>query len=193
MKRIALFGGTFDPIHRGHRFIAECACEQCDLDKVLFVPCWHSPHKLDSDPPTAGEHRLRMIKLAVEGLSWAGASSWEMDRAAPSYSWQTAKHFRGGLEDADQLYWIIGMDQWQAIERWSRIELLSSLVEFIVFPRFGLSPKPKQGIRARFLTDAMEISSTKIRTQKAEGLSITNQVEAAVARYIKEKDLYQAS
>lgn len=192
MKRVALFGGTFDPIHRGHLFIASRAREQCALDEVIFIPCWHSPHKLDRDPPTEGEHRLRMIELAVQDLPWASVSPWELDRAQASYSWQTAEHFHDSLDDVDALYWIIGMDQWQAIEGWSRIEHLVGLVEFIVFPRSGQSPESKDGIPARFLDDAMEVSSTKIRTRQAQGLSISELVTPAVADYMTEKALYQA-
>ena len=194
MKRVALFGGTFDPIHLGHTFIASRARERCELDEVIFMPCWHSPHKLDRDPPTDGSLRLRMIELATQDLPWAKVSSWELDRAEASFSWQTAEFYRQNvLESGDQLFWIIGMDQWQAIERWARINYLKTLVEFIVFPRDGQSPEAKDGFATQFLKDAMAVSSTEIRTRRAQGLSITDQVTSAVADYLAEKALYLAS
>ena len=163
------------------------------LDELVFIPCWLSPHKQDQEPPTDGDHRLRMIELAIQDLPWASVSSWELNRSQASFSWQTAEHFRRGMDKSDELFWIIGMDQWKVIERWGRIDYLSTLVEFIVFPRNGQSPTPKDSIPARFLDDAMDISSTKIRTQQAQGLSIANEVTPAVADYMIEKALYQAS
>ena len=104
MKRVALFGGTFDPIHRGHRFIAERALAQCGLDEVVFLPCWQSPHKLGVET-TSGEDRLAMVKLAISSLPGMWASDWELRREGASYSWQTAEHWRREvLGEEDELF-----------------------------------------------------------------------------------------
>jgi nicotinate-nucleotide adenylyltransferase len=193
MKRVALFGGTFDPVHRAHVFIAERAVAQCELDEVVFLPCGQSPHKLDQ-VASAPEHRLAMLRLATEGLPWARVSDWELQREGPSYSWQTVHHWRGeelGPEDA--LFWILGADQWQALEQWARVAWLAEQVTFIVFPRSGVEPEPRDSIRARFLADAMEVSSTEIRTRCGRGESINAEVGAAVAAYVEREGLYRGT
>ena len=191
MKRVALFGGTFDPIHRGHVFIAERAQVQCQLDEIVFVPCWQSPHKLDREMAASAQDRVAMVALATEGLSWARVSQWEVQRATPSYSWQTAERWRREvLETSDELFWILGADQWSALRRWARADYLAELLRFIVFPRDGTTPREQDGLDACFLSDAMAISGTQIRTQSRVGESIEEEVGVAVANYILEKRLY---
>ena len=190
MKRVALFGGSFDPIHRGHVFIAERAVAKCQLDEVIFMPCWRSPHKL-GPPASPAEDRLAMVGLATEGLPWAKVSDWELQRGGASYSWQTAEHWREeAMGPADELYWILGADQWEVLADWARIDRLAELVTFIVFPRHGRVPQPSDRFCARILDDAMTVSSTEIRTLRARGLSVEEEVGAAVAAYIERKGLY---
>ena len=191
MKRVALFGGTFDPIHRGHRFIAERALAQCDLDEVVFLPCRQSPHKRDVET-TSGEDRLTMVRLAIADVSGIWASDWELQREGASYSWQTAEYWRNEvLAEEDELYWVLGMDQWAALSKWARVEYLSRLVTFIVFPRDGEVPEAFSGRNAVFLPDAMAISATEIRTRASLGQSIEEQVGDDVVVYIREKGLYR--
>ena len=191
MKREALFGGTFDPIHRGHLFIAERALAQCDLDEVVFLPCRQSPHKRDVET-TSGEDRLTMVRLAIADVSGIWASDWELQREGASYSWQTAEYWRSEvLAEEDKLYWVLGMDQWAALSRWARVEYLSELVTFIVFPRDGEVPEKFSGRNAVFLPDAMAISATEIRTRASLGQSIEEQVGDDVVVYIREKGLYR--
>ncbi|MFT4640823.1 MAG: nicotinate-nucleotide adenylyltransferase [Verrucomicrobiales bacterium] len=191
MKRVALFGGSFDPIHRGHAFIAERAVERCALDEVLFVPCWQSPHKAGVQM-ASGDDRSAMVRLATQAFPWATVSDWELDRKEPSYSWQTAEHWRSMLDEDDELFWILGMDQWSALSRWARVDYLARLVTFIVFPRDGEVPEEVEGRRAAFLPDAMAVSATEIRTRTAAGGSIEEDVGAEVAAYVKEKRLYRS-
>ena len=191
MKRVALFGGTFDPIHRGHQFIAERALEQCDLDGVVFLPCRQSPHKLSVET-TGGEDRLAMVRLGIAGFSKMWASDWELLRDGASYSWQAAEHWRQEvLDEEDKLYWIVGMDQWASLSKWARVDYLSDLVTFIVFPRHGEAPEAALGRDAVFLPDAKAASATQIRTRASKGLSIEEYVEGQVAAYIDEKGLYR--
>ena len=191
MRRVALFGGSFDPVHRGHRFIAERALSQCDLDEVVFLPCRESPHK-KGVAMAGGEDRLAMVRLAIGDLKGATASDWELLREGASYSWQTAEHWRVNVLSArDSLFWILGMDQWAALSRWSRIDYLAGLVTFIVFPRNGAVPKSFPGRESVFLPDAMEVSATEIRTKCASGLAIVDDVGPEVAGYVGAKRLYQ--
>lgn len=190
MKRVALFGGTFDPVHRGHLFIAERARDRCRLDEVIFMPCRESPHKTGQACAPA-EDRVAMLRLATKDLPWAVVSRWEIERPGPSYSWQTAEHWREealGAEDA--LHWILGADQWGALSRWARIDRLAELVTFIVFPREGWSLEQQAGLRALFLDDVLTVSATNIRTRRARGESIEHDVHPSVATYVVERRLY---
>lgn len=192
MKRVALFGGTFDPVHRGHLFIAERAQARCGLDEVIFMPCWRSPHKL-GETSAPGEDRLAMLQLALsEGdHSWASVSPWELERQSASYSWQTGEHWsREVLAEEDALYWILGADQWEALSGWARVDYLSSLLTFIVFPRAGHRLESQPGMEAVFLSDAMRVSASEIRTLCGRGASIEDDVGRPVAAYIRENRLY---
>ena len=106
-QRVALFGGSFDPVHRGHLFIAGRAVEACGLDRVIFVPCWKSPHKR-GEQISDSEDRLAMLRLATAELAWAEVSEWEVSREEASYSWKTAEHFAQALGEGVELFWILG-------------------------------------------------------------------------------------
>lgn len=189
-QRIALFGGTFDPIHRGHLFLAERARECCRLDKVIFLPCWRSPHKpgaTAADP----RHRLRMIELALVERPWAEVSDWEIAQEASIYSWKTASHFRARFpEPSHDIFWILGVDQWEALETWNRPDRLACLARFIVFPRHGRAPRANPRFRAAFLTHALEQSATELRAAIQAGQTWEEHVPPIVADYIKEHGLY---
>ena len=161
-RKVALFGGTFDPIHDGHVFIASEAQRLCHLDEVIFIPCWQSPHK-PGQRAVASHHRVEMARLAVEGLAWASVSDFEAARSESSYSWQTAEHFTAALPGA-QLFWLLGVDQWQVIDTWGRPEILTQLLTFIVFGRNGQQPEPNPGFSSVFLPGTFDISATEIRS-----------------------------
>ena len=180
--KTALFGGTFDPVHKGHIAIASAAVVQGKLDRVIFVPCFESPHKSGVKSADA-RHRFAMLKLATEDLPWAEVSDWEIQRATPSYSWQTAQHFTS--EDTE-LFWILGADQWVALERWSKPEILKSLLTFIVFPRDGIELEPKKGFQATFLETEHPASATAIRRLKG----VSPHLAPLVSSYIQQHSLY---
>lgn len=130
---IALFGGTFDPLHNGHCIIAQQAWEQFRLDKVVFIPCFQSPHKPEVRTASA-EDRFAMLKAALEGLEWAEVSDCEISRPVPSFSVETAEWF-ASRHPGTPLFWILGTDQWNVLETWKDSRRLAELVTFIVFPR----------------------------------------------------------
>lgn len=159
--KLALFGGTFDPPHLGHLMIAQEAQEACDLDKVVFIPNYQSP--LKPNRPVASEaQRLEMLRLATRELPWAEVSAWEIERGGKSYSWETAEHF-AKLFPETQLFWLMGVDQWNDLDLWARPERLAELLTFIVFPRNDLCPSPKIKFNSVFLTKVFPGSSTQIR------------------------------
>ena len=188
VERVALFGGSFDPVHRGHLFIAERAVEYCGLDRVIFVPCWKSPHKRGEEISDSAD-RGAMLEIATEGTDWAEVSEWELSREEASYSWKTAEHFAEKLGDGVELFWIVGTDQWEVIETWANPELLARLVTFVVFPRGGVAEE-KEGFRMVPVDASFDASSTEIRQRVRAGESIGKLVVPEVERLIRERRLY---
>jgi nicotinate-nucleotide adenylyltransferase len=186
-RRIALFGGSFDPIHDGHVFIASEAQRQCRLDQVIFIPCWQSPHK-PAREIAPSQHRLEMCRLATNGLPWAAVSDHELEQAQTSYSWKTARHFHDLWPDA-RLFWLLGVDQWRVIDAWERPNILAGLLTFIVFGRNGETPEPNPIFTSTFLRGRFDASATQVR--QAVALNQTPQGTCpAVSAYILDHQLY---
>lgn len=186
--RLALFGGSFDPPHLAHLGIAGAAVEQCALERVIFIPCQVSPLKGRS-PGASGLQRAEMLRLATEGLPWAAVSEWELDRPGPSYSWQTARHFSAEFPGAE-LFWLMGEDQWRALDRWANPEYLREHLTFIVFGRDGWTPQSRPGWRAHFLAGTWAGSSTEARALLAGGKSASHLLSPAVEAYAVTHRLY---
>ena len=168
-RNIALFGGTFDPVHDGHLAIADEARRAGHLDRVIFLPARQSPHKTDRRARATDDERLQLLRLATSGLGWAEVSDWELRQPPPSYSWKTVLHFREQIPTA-RWFWILGADQWEVIEDWARPEILRENLEFLVFPRPPRpAPREKPGWRARFLETIHPASATEIRAELAAG------------------------
>jgi nicotinate-nucleotide adenylyltransferase len=141
---IALFGGTFDPIHRGHLKVARAAAERFKLKEVWFVPADIPPHK-QTAPVTSYFHRYSMVALALAGeadflpsLLEAPDAEAHVERR-PSYSIDTVRRVKAGLSKSDRLYFLIGIDAFQDIAQWYEAEALLEECEFIVAARPGYS------------------------------------------------------
>ncbi len=184
--RVALFGGSFDPVHLGHLQIAETAQRALALDRVIFIPCRQSPHKEDG-PVASEEDRLAMLDLALEGLSWALLSEIEMQLPLPSYSWVTAEALQEVYPGA-RLFWLMGADQWSVIQTWARPEHLASQVEFIVHDR-GEPPTPRPGFRVHFIRGNHPASASAIRARAPEYLP-SEWLPEKVERFIRSRGLY---
>lgn len=187
--RIALFGGTFDPIHLGHMEIATKAREAMALDEIRFLPCHTSPHKTGatSAPP---EDRLEMARLATRDLAWATVDDFDLLRPPPSYSHETAEEMARRFPGA-KLFWIMGADQWRALPRWKKPDRLAGLVEFIVFARDGV-PEPHPGWRMHFLAGTHPASATVIREELGAGRRALPWLDPAVEDFIRQRRLYNA-
>jgi nicotinate-nucleotide adenylyltransferase len=193
--RIALFGGTFDPIHKGHIAMASSAMEQLQLDRVIFIPCAMSPHKSETSHPAPGRMRMEMIRIACGAHPGMDADACELEREGLSYSWQTAEDFRCRYPDAE-LFWMMGDDQWHALPNWSRPEHLASLVEFLVFARIHSNPIPREGYKARFLPAIHVASATEIREAIRSGKTTDDAhpwITPQVMQYIREHKLYNGA
>jgi len=184
--RLALFGGTFDPIHNAHLTVAREAAAQFHLDQVWFVPAAHPPHKSDQTGASY-EDRFRMVELACHADSRFVPSRLEAG-TAKSYSVDTVERVRAlGAEP----YFIIGADAFAEITSWHRWQDLVRLTEFIVVTRPGHLYATPPGARVhRLETVALPVSSSEIRKKLARG-EIPAELPASVGRYIAEHGLYQ--
>lgn len=187
--KICLFGGTFDPIHLGHTYIATEVLRLGLADRVIFIPCKQSPHKQDRQN-TADHHRLAMCKAAVKGIDNMEVSDWELNAPSPSYSWRTAEAMQQHYPNSD-LFWLMGTDQWQALPHWSRANYLSSLVKFIVFTR-GTPVSPLADFQSTALHGRHPASASQIREDLSFGLE-PRWLTPSVLNYLKENRLYQKS
>jgi len=187
--KICLFGGSFDPIHEGHLHIAQGAKDACAIDRVLFLPCAQSPLKT-SEPHASDEERCEMVRLAIDGFDWAELDTTDLELPAPSWSWRVAESVKRKHPE-DELFWLIGTDQWADLEKWGRWEYLADLVTFIFYHR-GDHPVPREGVRALFVEGNHDASSTQIRHCLNQGDNVPFLAES-VERFIRQKDLYRSA
>lgn len=186
--RLALFGGTFDPIHNAHLAIARAAAAHFHLDRVLFVPAAHPPHK-SGVTHAPYEDRVRMAELAC-----AGEPSFEVSRLEEgterSYSIDTIEKMRAHLAPKDELFFIIGADAFAEIQTWRRWRAVAAAVRFLVISRPGHHYAVPPAVRAsRLDTVELPVSSSQVRQELAAGRRPA-EVPAAVLDYIVQKGLY---
>lgn len=187
--KIAIFGGTFDPIHHAHLTVARQAADRSGLDRVLFVPSAHPPHKAGvTDAPY--EDRIRMVELACAGEPKFEASRLE-EGTARSYSIDTIEKLRGRISASDELFFIIGADAFAEIQTWRRWRDVAREVRFIVVSRPGHRYDIPAGVRLEPLDSVnLDVSSSTIRGMLAQGLR-PPEVPECVLDYIAAKGLYR--
>ncbi len=193
-KRIALYGGAFDPVHNAHLEIARRALQQAELDEVVFIPSAQSPLKAHG-PQVGDAHRLQMLDLATAGEVRFRVDRFELEKGGVSYSLDTARHFQR-VQPAAALDWIIGADQFEQLADWRQIEALAGIVRFLVFARPGYRMAVPSIAGLRFLqlsAPLMAESSSEIRQRVAGGQSISSFVPPAVEAFILAHGLYSSS
>ncbi len=187
-KRIALFGGTFDPVHLGHVHMAKLAKDSADLDEVRFMPCRISPHKIGHATAPA-EDRLEMLRLATKDLPWAKVEDYELTSPEPSYSYLTAEAL-SAREPGVEWFWLMGGDQWEALPRWKHPERLAAVVTFLVLARGGQTPQPREGCRMQVIPGDHPASATAIRDSCRSGLLVNQWLAPEVADFLGRRHLY---
>ncbi len=189
--KIGIIGGTFNPIHYGHLFIASQARESFNLDKVIFVPCSQPPHKGEMNLADA-ERRLRMTELAIESNPDFVVSSIELKRGGKSYSVETVAEFQKKYGEETEIYFIIGMDSFRELSTWKDIDELLKKCQFIVAPRPGWDGEEGTESGFHFMEiPGFEISSADIRDRVRGGCSIKYLLPEVVENYIIEHGLYK--
>ena len=190
MKRIGLFGGSFDPVHLGHLFVAQAAREELELVRLFFVPAAQSPFKPERQPTPARE-RLRLLRLALAGWNWCEIDEQEIKRGGISYTIDTVRAYARRFPDAELCY-LIGGDHVDKLPHWRAADELARLARFVVVPRPGQAAlRLPAGFRGEQLTGfAVAVSSSQIRARIKAGLPIEPFVPDAVAEAIRNNGLY---
>jgi nicotinate-nucleotide adenylyltransferase len=200
MKRVGLLGGTFDPIHFGHLNLAFELMEKRNLEEVWFVPAQINPFKIES-PPISIEHRLEMVKMAIEGIPQFCVKSIEKDRH-PSYTFHTLQDF---IEETVQkmqmiqFFLLMGEDSLPGFMNWYRAEEIVQMVPLLIGSRTGSElggyaewpPAVHQAMEAGLTeTSLMDISGTQVRKRIKNGLYCGHLVPESVLKYIEKNLLW---
>ena len=196
---VGILGGTFDPVHNGHLILADAAKEQLNLSVILFIPAgqpWLKTERII----TPAEHRLQMLRLALEEKPDFRISEIEIERSGPSYSVDTINALKQRLDVKDELFFILGQDSLMQLPQWHEAPELIKLCYLVAAPRPGVKKPDLKALEAEIpgITQRVmlmkepkvDISATDIRERVAKGLSVRHLVPEAVNHYIKEHKLY---
>ena len=199
--RIGLYGGSFDPVHLGHLWIADSARDYLQLDEVRWIPAAQSPLK-ESAPKASCEQRLTMLHLALSGAEGHCVDDRELRRGDVSYTVQTLQEICAE-SDSDQYFFILGSDSLASMPQWFMPEKIMDLVTLAVVHRGG-DPEPDYSVleglvnektiermrASQILVPSIEISSSEIRHRIMQGDSIRYRVPNAVEAYLRSEKLY---
>jgi len=194
MKRIGLFGGTFDPPQLAHSALAHCARDTLRLDEVLWIPAGQPWQK--APVASSAAHREAMVSLAIADEPVFILERCELQRRGPSYTLQTVNELRQRVGPA-AWFLVVGSDQYNNLHTWRGWKELLSLVTLAVAERPGVALQPDPAV-ARVPIHSLPLapsplSATAIRDRVARGESIAGMVSDAVAGYIAQHHLYRSA
>lgn len=191
MNRVGIFGGTFDPIHHGHLITAQSVKEIRELDKIIFIPAYISPHK-QHEKASSAEHRLNMLRLALDDIPFFECSDYEIKQHSISYTVDTLREFKKKYNHIDL---IIGYDNIFKFHTWKEPDEILKLADVVVLKRKSSHPPDfidKYVQSAIFVqTRGIEISATDIRHRVHNNLPIHYLVPKEVEDYIIKNKLYK--
>jgi nicotinate-nucleotide adenylyltransferase len=216
LRRIAVLGGTFDPVHNGHLAIARALVGSFALDQFVFLPAFHAPHKAEQKP-TSAYHRYAMLAIATSYEAKFTVSTVELDKGMTRYSIETIPELIEEYSNS-KLYFVMGADSWMDIRTWKQWESVLTISDHIIVTRPGydltfehvtadvrsrivdLRGKDLKSVRESerasksiYVTDAVEFdtSATEVREDFSDGnLDQENDVPLEVAKYIEKYELY---
>lgn len=191
MSRVGIFGGTFDPIHNGHLITAQSVKEIRNLDKIIFIPAYISPHKQHAKA-SSPEHRLNMLRMAIDDIPFFECSDFEIKQHTISYTIDTLKEYKKYYDEIDL---IIGYDNIFQFHTWKDPDEIFKLANVVVLKRKSSHPieyMDKYVESAHFVeTRGIEISATDIRNRVHADLPIYYLVPEKVLEYININKLYK--
>ena len=199
---IGVFGGSFNPVHNGHVFLAGYVREALKLEKVLMIPTGIHPFTTKRDNVPSGEHRLKMIELAIEGTPGVEASDIEIKKSEPSYTYVTLTELRALYGEEMPIHFIVGTDELMTLDKWYCADKIVSEFGLIV----GIRPHFEKDIimeKVREMEEehsakillvdlpAPDVSSTEVREALSAGEDADGLISEKVLRYIRENGLYR--
>ena len=196
--KIGLFGGTFSPPHVGHVRAAKCFIEDGELDKLIIMPTYISPHKVQDEWGTP-EIRLDLAKLAFDGIGTV--SDYEISQGGKSFTYLTLRHLRSVYQDAE-LCLCVGEDMFLSLDRWREAEELMKNATVLCLMRENGSESIVRAAKAEFEEvygakikilkySPLPVSSSEVREKCADGEDFSNLVTKEVHAYILENNLYK--
>ena len=202
MNRIGIMGGTFNPIHNGHLYLAKEACKQFALGQILFIPSG-TPYMKDLNEVLPGKLRAAMTTLAIQDYPQFSMSTMEIEKKGNTYTYETLETL-GGIYQGAELFFILGADSLFAIEDWRCPERIFLSCRILAAIRNDISTEKieeqasylRQKFDADILimqTDVIDISSSLIRERIQEGRSVKGLIPDIVYDYIFEHELYHAN
>ncbi|MCS4286131.1 nicotinate-nucleotide adenylyltransferase [Pseudomonas sp. BIGb0278] len=212
VRRVGIFGGTFDPVHIGHLRSALEVTELMGLDELRLLPNARPPHR--DTPQVDAQARLAMVQSAVSGVDCLSVDARELGRDKPSYTIDSLESIRAELGGDDQLFLVLGWDAFCGLPGWHRWEELLQHCHILVLQRPDADVEPPDELRnllaARSQSDPtamsgpaghisfvwqtpLAVSATQIRQLLASGKSVRFLVPDAVLAYIEAHDLYRGS
>ena len=214
-RRLALYGGTFDPVHLGHLEVARAVARLFEIEQVLFIPAQVAPHKLGR-PVTAPVHRYAMLALATQDDPQLVVSTFEIETPDSRYTVETLAHFINLWGETSDLFFIMGADSWTEITTWREWSRVLTMVNHIVVTRPGYDLDDPKGMAERivdlrraksgkppsvgndtriYLTDIVmrDVSATQIRSLAVQRRfqELTQFMPVSVANYIEKYAIYQ--
>ena len=207
MKPVGFLGGTFDPIHSGHLWLAREGLQTLGLERVVFLPAGH-PYQRGREPFASTAQRLEMLKLALAAESTFTIDARELHRSGPTYTFDTLVELRSELGSGAAFVWLIGVDTFARLDTWHRWRELFGLTHFAVFRRAGAdafdnaASEPLRSAAAAALPHSAtgrvwfidpappDISSTAIRDRLRCGEPVRGMVPDGVLDYIQQHRLY---
>jgi len=212
-RRVAYYGGSFDPIHHGHLSVAHALLDQFELDEFVFIPAFHAPHKVRLKPTSAYD-RYTMLCIVTQNESKITVSKMEIEMPERPYSVETLTRLKVERPD-DEIFFVMGADSWMDIKTWRDWEKVLSISNHIVVTRPGYqinsehvtdeirsrivdfrsgnSTNQANGAHTIYFTDSvnLDISATEIRAKvRNADASWREDVPAEVANYIEKYQIY---
>ena len=200
MKRYGMMGGTFNPIHLAHLYIAYEAKETLNLDKVIFMVAGNPPHKKESSVIDSN-YRYDMVKMAIKDYSGFEISDYEIQKQGYSYTYETLKYLKDDEEDVE-VFFIAGADSLMDIEKWKNPELVLSNCTFVAFNRGEYTKealeRQKKKLQDKYNSNIilldisnLDISSSMIRERITKGKRVDFFMPNKVMEYIEQNNLYR--
>jgi nicotinate-nucleotide adenylyltransferase len=205
VKKIGIFGGSFDPIHIGHLNLAFELMEKKHLNEVWFIPAQINPHKREAVPLSI-EHRLHMVQLAIQGIPQFSLKDLESKRSPPSYTIDTLRIFieeDSFKQSPHQFYLLMGEDAIPSFSHWYLPGEIIKLASLLIGTRSGIWQSESLflgedlAVREALLNGLtairlIDISSTELRQRLSQNLYCEHLIPAPVLQYIHQHQLYQA-